>query len=84
MIDLYILQTKPFSLLADHTDQATGEVSANLWGVEGVAWSVQQIPTAVNLGFLDRGQYFFIQVAANYPHEASGYHSRPTTSKKIS
>jgi hypothetical protein len=31
--------------------------------VEGVAWSAQRIPTAVNLGFLDRSRYFFIQVA---------------------
>jgi hypothetical protein len=31
--------------------------------VEGVAWSAQRIPTAVNLGFLDRSGYFFIQVA---------------------
>jgi hypothetical protein len=38
------------------------EVSANL-RVEGVAWSAQRIPTAVNLGFLDRSRYFFIQVA---------------------
>jgi hypothetical protein len=40
-----------------------GEVSANLLRVEGVAWSEQRIPTAVNLGFLDRSRYFFIQVA---------------------
>jgi hypothetical protein len=25
--------------------------------VEGVAWSAQRIPTAVNLGFLDRIEY---------------------------
>jgi hypothetical protein len=31
--------------------------------VEGVAWSAQRIPTAVNLGFLTRSRYFFIQVA---------------------
>jgi hypothetical protein len=31
--------------------------------VEGVAWSAQRIPMAVNLGFLDRSRYFFIQVA---------------------
>jgi hypothetical protein len=30
---------------------------------EGVAWSAQPIPTAVNLGFLDWSRYFFIQVA---------------------
>jgi hypothetical protein len=34
-------------------------------GGEGVAWSAQRIPTAINLGFLDRSSYlFFIQVAA--------------------
>jgi hypothetical protein len=33
-----------------------------LW-VEGVAWSAQRIPTAVNLGFLDRSRYFFIRVS---------------------
>jgi hypothetical protein len=40
-----------------------GEVSANLLWVEGVAWSAQRIPTAINLGFLYRSRYFFIQVA---------------------
>jgi hypothetical protein len=40
-----------------------GEVSANFLRVEGVAWSAQRIPTAINLGFLDRSRYFFIQVA---------------------
>jgi hypothetical protein len=40
-----------------------GKVSANPLRVEGVAWSAQRIPTAVNLRFLDRSRYFFIQVA---------------------
>jgi hypothetical protein len=31
--------------------------------VEGVAWSAQRIPTAVNFGVLDRCSYFFIPVA---------------------
>jgi hypothetical protein len=39
-----------------------GEVNAQPLRVEGVAWSVQRIPTAVNLGFPDRCRYFFIQV----------------------
>jgi hypothetical protein len=34
------------SLLAD-------EVSANFFRIEGVAWSAQRIPKAVNLDFLD-------------------------------
>jgi hypothetical protein len=29
----------------------------------GVAWPAQQIPTAVNLVFLDHSRYFFIQEA---------------------
>jgi hypothetical protein len=41
-----------------------GKVSANLLWVEGVAWSAQRIPTAVNLGFLDPRSYFFIEVAS--------------------
>jgi hypothetical protein len=40
-----------------------GEVSANFLRIEGVAWSAQRIPTAVNLGFLDRSCYYPIQVA---------------------
>jgi hypothetical protein len=31
--------------------------------VEGITWSAQRIPTAVNLGSLDRSRYFFFQVA---------------------
>jgi hypothetical protein len=31
--------------------------------VDGVAWSAQRILMAVNLGFLDRNRYFFIQAA---------------------
>jgi hypothetical protein len=32
-------------------------------GEVSVTWSAQRIPTAVNLCFLDRSRYFFIQVA---------------------
>jgi hypothetical protein len=35
-----------------------------------VLLSAQQIPTAVNLGFLDRISYFFIQVVSQFSHEA--------------
>jgi hypothetical protein len=31
-----------------------GEVGANFLRIEGVAWLGQRIPTAVNLGFIDR------------------------------
>jgi hypothetical protein len=39
------------------------EVSANVLRVEGVQWSAQRIPTAVNISFLDQSRYFFIQIA---------------------
>jgi hypothetical protein len=38
------------------------DASANFCG-EGVTWSAQRIPVAVNLSFQDRSRYFFIQVA---------------------
>jgi hypothetical protein len=49
---------------ANYTDRATAACrrSRQPLRVEGVAWSAQRIPTAVNLGFLDRSR-FFIQVA---------------------
>jgi hypothetical protein len=41
------------------------EVSANFWGIEGVAWWVQRIPYNSHIfGFLDRCWYFSFQVAA--------------------
>jgi hypothetical protein len=38
-----------------------GEVSANFLRQDGVAWSAQRIPMAVNLGFLDRRTYHLPQ-----------------------
>jgi hypothetical protein len=40
-----------------------GEITAHFAG-RSVAWSAQWVPTAVNLGFLDRSGYFLNQVAA--------------------
>jgi hypothetical protein len=54
------------SLQANYTDRATSACRRSycqLLRVEGVAWSAQRIPTAVNVGFLDRSRYFFSQVA---------------------
>jgi hypothetical protein len=31
--------------------------------VESVAWSMQQIPMAINLSFIDQSRYFLIQAA---------------------
>jgi hypothetical protein len=58
----------PWSLVRNRTipterPPPVGEVSANVLRIEGVAWSAQWIPTAVNFGFLDRSRYIFIQVA---------------------
>jgi hypothetical protein len=54
------------SLQANYTDRVAAACQRSycqLLRVEGVAWSAQRIPTAVNLGFLDWSCYFFIQVA---------------------
>jgi hypothetical protein len=51
----------------NYTDRATAACRRSSFQplrVEGVAWSAQRIPTAINLGFLDRSGYFFIQVAS--------------------
>jgi hypothetical protein len=37
-----------------------GEVVPDL-RIEGIAWSLQRIPTVVNLGFLDRTRYFSLK-----------------------
>jgi hypothetical protein len=54
---------------ANYTDLATAACRRS-WcqplRVEGVAWSAQRIPTAVNLGFVDRSRYFFIQGASQF------------------
>jgi hypothetical protein len=47
-----------FSLQANCTDRLTAEVIADVYGYRGVAWSAQRVPTAINLGFLDRCRYF--------------------------
>jgi hypothetical protein len=61
-----------------------GEVSANFWGIEDVAWSAQRIPTVVNLVFLDRSRYFFLPSSSEVVlTRLSGPCSRPTASHKI-
>jgi hypothetical protein len=41
-----------------HFVNALCSSQCQLLRIEGVTWSAQQIPTAVNLGFLDRSRYF--------------------------
>jgi hypothetical protein len=48
-----------FSPQANYTDRATTACRPSLCQllrIEGVAWSAQRIPTAVNIGFLDRSR----------------------------
>jgi hypothetical protein len=68
--DPFIIKTKLISvvLVLERTIPTerlplVGEVSANILRIESVAWSAQRITTVVNLGFLDRSRYFFLQVA---------------------
>jgi hypothetical protein len=54
-----------FSPQANYTNTSAataGEVVLTLH-VEGVAWSVQQFLSAINLSFLDSSHHFFFQVA---------------------
>jgi hypothetical protein len=51
-----ITQLRGFSPQANYTDRvatACRRNSCQLLRLEGVTWSAQRIPTAVNLGFLD-------------------------------
>jgi hypothetical protein len=61
-----LLQLRGRSSQVKYTDRVTAACrrsKCQLLRVEGVAWSVQRIPTAVNLGGLDRSRCFFIHVA---------------------
>jgi hypothetical protein len=63
---IYKLNSVAFSPQANYTDRGTAACRRSLCQllqIEGVAWSEQQIPMAVNLGFLDRSRYFSIQLA---------------------
>jgi hypothetical protein len=55
-----------FSQQANHTDHSTAACRGSSWQMlrlEGVAWSVQRVPTAVNLSFLGQTRYFISQAA---------------------
>jgi hypothetical protein len=82
----YFLYSVAFSPQTNYTERATAacrRIYCQLLRIEGVTWSAQRIPTAVN--FLDRSRYFSIQVAPQLP--SRGWVDpvpRPTTSQKIS
>jgi hypothetical protein len=65
-IDLDKTNSVTFSPQVNYTDRATAACRRSwcqLLRIEGVAWSAQQIPTAVNLCILERSRYFSIQLA---------------------
>jgi hypothetical protein len=73
-LSIFMLKFCPFYLFLESVLHAStewpplvSEVSGHFLRLEGVAWSAQRIPTAVNPGFLDRSRYFFIQVAPQLP-----------------
>jgi hypothetical protein len=76
-----------FSPQANYVDRATAACRISygqLLRIEGVAWSVQWIPTVVNLGFLDpEPQLFHSSSFSVILTRLSGPGSRPTTSQKI-
>jgi hypothetical protein len=50
-----------FSPQANYTDRRpplAGEFSAKFCGENVVPWSLRRVPTAINVGFLDRSRYF--------------------------
>jgi hypothetical protein len=57
----FFKKTPWLGLRANYADRATAAYCLSycqLLRIEGVAWSVQRIPTVVNLGFLDRENVF--------------------------
>jgi hypothetical protein len=60
-----VKELRDFSPQENYTVRATAACRRSecqlLW-TEGVVWVAQRIPTAVNLGFLDRSRYFSVQV----------------------
>jgi hypothetical protein len=59
----------PQANYADRATAACRRSHSQLLRIEGVAWSEQRNPTAVNLGFINWGRYFF-EIAPQLRHEA--------------
>jgi hypothetical protein len=59
-INLNKKKLRGFSLQANYTDCCLSAKLVQTFAGRGVAWSAQQIPMAVNLGFLDQSCHFFI------------------------
>jgi hypothetical protein len=76
-----------FSPQANGTDRLTAACQRSwcqLLQIEGLTWSVQWIPTAVNLHFLDLEPLLSNSSSSSVIlTRLSGTHHRPTTSQKI-
>jgi hypothetical protein len=76
-----------FSLQTNYTGRATAACRRSccqLLRIEGVAWSAQRIPTAVNLGLLDPEPLLFHSSNSSVTlTRLGGPRSRTTTSQKI-
>jgi hypothetical protein len=66
---LNLVALSPHANYTDRTTAACRRSQCQLLRIDGVTWSAQWIPTAVNMGFQDRSRYLSIQVAPQ-PHEA--------------
>jgi hypothetical protein len=79
-----MIELRGFSPQANYTGRATAAYRrsyANILRTEVVAWLVQRIPTAVNLGFLDpETQIFHSNSSSVILTRLSGPRSRPNTS----
>jgi hypothetical protein len=68
------IKTTPWPLVRKPTiperPPHVGEVSANFLRIEGVAWSAQRIPSAINSVFLTGAATFSFKQFLNYHHEA--------------
>jgi hypothetical protein len=87
IIIIIVIKLRGNSQQANYTERATAACRRSqcqhLW-IEGVAWTVQRIPTAVNLDFLDPEQLLFHSSSSSVIlTRLSGPRSRPTTSQKI-
>jgi hypothetical protein len=84
-LSLYLfIKLNTTSELYDRATAACRRSQCQLLRIEGVAWSAQRIPTAVNLGFLDPEPLLFRSSSSSVIlTRLSGHRSRPTTSQKI-
>jgi hypothetical protein len=72
----------PQDIYSDQSIAAAGKVSANFYELRRLAWSVQPVNTAVNVGFQHRYHYFFFSSSSSVITRLSGPRAKPTVSQK--